>query len=110
MQMPSLEIINRELTGAGFEIAEKEMYFISEDLQDHFLYSGKHDPELYFNTGIRSGISSFSALANLDEVKRGLLELRQDIDNGQFPEIKADYENEEGDYLFITAKKTILIV
>ncbi|HEY9000462.1 MAG TPA: class I SAM-dependent methyltransferase [Mucilaginibacter sp.] len=106
MQMPSFEVVASTLTKAGFEISITEKYFIAPDLQDHFLYSGKHDPELYFDPDVRKGISSFSALANLKEVAQGLAELRKDIDSGEFLKVKARYANEGGDYLFIAANKT----
>ncbi|MBV8391235.1 MAG: class I SAM-dependent methyltransferase, partial [Mucilaginibacter sp.] len=42
-QMPSLEVVVNALIDAGFMISNTEKYFITPDLQDHFLYSGKHD-------------------------------------------------------------------
>jgi ubiquinone/menaquinone biosynthesis C-methylase UbiE len=105
-QMPSAEFVIKALTEAGFGIADTEKYFVAPDLQDHFLYSGKHDPELYFDQGIRNGISSFAALANRDEVNAGLANLRADVDNGRFEKVKTGYENNKGDYLFIIANKT----
>lgn len=61
---------------------------------------------MYFDDSIRHGISSFSSLANGDEVENGLTKLRQDIDSGKINEIVKSYENNLGDYLYIIAEKT----
>ncbi len=105
LQMPSIHIINEALVHAGFNIIATEKYFIKDDLQDQFLYVGKNRPHLYFNEAIRKGISSFAALANSEEVEKGLRELKKDIESNTFEQIKQQYENELGDYLFITAEK-----
>jgi len=103
--MPSFEIINDASTRASFEIISTEKYYIKDDLQDHFLYVGKNRPELYFNEKIREGISSFSILAHKKELKLGLSKLYSDIENGTFKDIKKQYDNNLGDYLFITMDK-----
>jgi SAM-dependent methyltransferase len=105
IQMPSIADIEEAIKQTEFEITDIEKYFIKDDLQDCFLYVGKNYPERYFNDTIRHGISSFSSLANSDEVSQGLLNLRKDIDSGAFHKIKAQYANELGDYLFIRIDK-----
>ncbi|MGC1390174.1 MAG: class I SAM-dependent methyltransferase [Bacteroidales bacterium] len=105
LKMPSFEIMNDASMSASFEIISTEKYYIKDDLQDHFLYVGKNKPELYFNKKIREGISSFSILAHEKEVKLGLSKLHSDIENGTFEEIKRQYNNYLGDYLFITLDK-----
>jgi ubiquinone/menaquinone biosynthesis C-methylase UbiE len=105
IQMPSLDIIKKAATSAGLEITTTEKYFIKDDLQDHFLYVGKNNPELYFKEEVRKGISSFSLLANLNEVTHGLIKLRSDISSGAFNKIKNKYTKDLGDYLFIKAEK-----
>ncbi|MFI5136314.1 MAG: class I SAM-dependent methyltransferase [Sphingobacteriales bacterium] len=105
LQMPSFETIANAAVEAGFVITGTEKYFIQDGLMDHFLYAGKNRPELYFEESIRKGISSFSALAYAEEVLEGLSELGGDIKSGRFKEIKEKYDNDMGDYLFITAKK-----
>lgn len=105
LQMPSLDRIKAAATKTGFIIEELEKYFIQPDLQDHFLYVGKHHPEQYFQEEIRNGISSFTALANSEEVNEGLNRLRNDIDSNKFEKIKSEYQNELGDYLFIRMRK-----
>jgi len=104
-QMPGLESIETELANAGFKKITTEKYFIKEDLQDYFLYAGKLNPMLYLDEKMRAGISSFVALANSEEVAAGISELKADIDSGKFENIKAEYENEIGDYLFVVAEK-----
>jgi ubiquinone/menaquinone biosynthesis C-methylase UbiE len=105
VQMPSFETIKEAATNAGFEIIGTEKYYISDDLKDLFLYAGKNKPELYLDAEIRKGISSFSALANADEVEEGLSKLRDDMELGRFGDIKAKFNNDSGDYLFIIAQK-----
>ena len=94
------------MDSAGFEMVNTEKYFVKPDLQDYFLYCGKERPELYLKEEVRNGISSFSALANQQEVERGLLKLKTDIDTGKIDEVIESFQNNEGDYLFITCQKS----
>jgi ubiquinone/menaquinone biosynthesis C-methylase UbiE len=105
IQMPGFYAVASALANAGFDLQNTEKYYIKEDLQDHFLYSGKHDPQIYLNEEIRKGISSFAALANAEEVKAGLAKLRADIESSEFANVKDSYENRLGDYLFVVAVK-----
>lgn len=105
VQMPSLADLKESIAPTELEITVIEKYFIKDDLQDCFLYVGKNNPNRYFDEVIRHGISSFSSLANIDEVKQGLSKLRNDINNQAFDRIKDQYANELGDYLFITIEK-----
>jgi len=105
LQMPSFNMISDALAEAGFVITETEKYFIQDDLKDHFLYVGKNRPGLYLDKEIRKGISSFSALANAEEVIRGLSQLESDINLNKFEDIKMEFDNDSGDYLFISAQK-----
>lgn len=104
-QMPSLKLVEAQLTQSGFENVQTEKYFIQPDLQDLFLYAGKHDPSLYFKPRVRRGISSFSALANQEEVEQGLSILSKDIQSGKIKQIIQSYDNDLGDYLFVIAEK-----
>lgn len=104
-QMPSLEVIEESMKKAGFILTGTETYFIKPDLEDLFLFSGKHNPELYLRPEVRRGISSFSPLSNQDEVESGLFQMKQDIESGKINEIMKLYENGSGDYLFIIGKK-----
>ncbi len=103
-QMPTLDTVEKAMKVAGLEITNTEPYYIKPDLEDLFLYSGKHKPELYFQPEIRKGISSFAALANAEEVEKGLTELKKDIDSGQIDDVTKLYENDLGDYLYIVAE------
>jgi ubiquinone/menaquinone biosynthesis C-methylase UbiE len=105
IQMPAFELMENALTNAGFKLTNTEKYFVKNDLRDHFLYSGKCRPEIYFDENIRSGISSFAALANENDVRQGLQKLRSDLESGEFETIRQKFENEQGDYLFIVAEK-----
>ncbi len=105
IQMPAFDRIQSSLETANLKIDSTEKYFIQPDLQDLFLYSGKHNPKLYFDPTVRHGISSFSALSNIREVEQGLKTLEKDILSGEIYKIMKKYENTEGDYLFMTIKK-----
>lgn len=101
IQMPSLQAIENNVSINGFYISTTEKYFIKPDLEDLFLYSGKHNPALYFKPEVRHGISSFSALSNASEVAIGLDSLEKDIASGNINDIIKNYQNTEGDYLFL---------
>ncbi|MBX2871560.1 MAG: class I SAM-dependent methyltransferase [Saprospiraceae bacterium] len=105
IQMPALAKVQQAMERAGFEVSTTEKYFIQPDLEDKFLYCGKHHPEMYFDPQIRNGISSFSSLSNKVEVEHGLTALKSDIDSGKINQIISRYENQLGDYLYIIGKK-----
>jgi ubiquinone/menaquinone biosynthesis C-methylase UbiE len=105
VQMPSFADIQEAIAQTELKILSIENYFIKEDLKDCFLYVGKNNPNRYFDETIRHGISSFSALAHIEEVEQGLSKLRNDIDSTVFDKIKEQYANELGDYLFIIIDK-----
>lgn len=105
LQMPSIDRLKQAAINSGFKAIASEKYFVKNDLKDHFLYVGKNRPELYFEERIRSGISSFAALSNSIEVQNGLQRLNKDIQNGKFEDIRKAYENDNGDYLFVTIMK-----
>ncbi|MEO9966132.1 MAG: class I SAM-dependent methyltransferase [Reichenbachiella sp.] len=105
IQMPRLELITQSLTNAGFKIDAIEKYFVTSELQDLFLYSGKQRPSLYLDPEVRHGISSFSDLANQKEVTAGIKQLAADIDNHEIQNVMSRYENDLGDYLFVKAQK-----
>ena len=104
-QMPSLESVKNAMLNSRFQILGIDNYFVQPDLQDKFLYCGKHHPELYFDEHLRNGISSFSSLGNQTEVERGLSLLKTDINNGTINSVIDAYTNDLGDYLYIIGKK-----
>lgn len=59
----------------------------------------------YLDAAIRKGISSFTSLANREEVENGLKKLEQDISSCMFYEVKESYNSNYSDYLFFTAQK-----
>lgn len=64
-----------------------------------FLYCGKERPELYFDPGIRAGISSVADLSDPLEFERGLARLRADLASGRFREVAAAHPTPDGDRL-----------
>lgn len=105
IQMPSIEAIRESMSYLDLQIVSIENYFIKENLLDHFLYVGKNRPELYLDKELRNGISSFASLANANEIEFGLKKLEDDIREERFQEIREAYENDLGDYAFITMVK-----
>ncbi len=104
-QMPSLSKVEAAMKIAGFKNIKSNLYSVHEGLEDLFLYAGKHNPSLYLKPEVRRGISSFSKLANQEEVNQGLEKLRTDISSGTIQEIIKEYQNEAGDYLHIISEK-----
>ncbi len=105
IQMPTYDHIETSLKSNNLAIESTEKYFIQPDLQDLFLYSGKHNPKLYFDPSVRHGISSFSSLSNAEEVQKGLERLEKDILSREINNVIKKYENTKGDYLFMIIKK-----
>lgn len=99
------ETIESNLHKAGFTSVSSEKYFVTNDLQDLFLQSGKHNPSIYLDEQVRRGISSFATAKNPEEVSNGLNQLREDIATGKIEEVMKKYESEVGDYLFVAAQK-----
>ena len=104
-QMPSLGSVIAELDEAGFTVDHVEPYDVQPDLQDLFLYAGKHNPELYLSGTIRRGISTFSTLADEAELEEGCARLQRDIESGSIKQVTEKYRNQGGDYIFIVASK-----
>lgn len=105
-QMPAFDNIQKALDRTSLKYEYRERYLIQPDLEDQFLYAGKHNPSLYLNDEVRRGISSFSDLSNASEVDRGLLNLRLDIESGNVQDVIRHYENARGDYLYVVAVKS----
>lgn len=106
-KMPSQLEIAKATINQGFSLVLENMYSIKNDLEDLFLYSGKNNPEMYFSSEIRKGISSFANLSNEQETILGLTTLNEDIKTGAFKEIKDSYENGLGDYSFFVYEKNV---
>jgi len=104
-QMPDLGATAAALSAAGFVRVTTERYTVRPDLQDRFLYSGKHRPTLYLDAVARASISSFADLAREGEVAEGCERLARDIETGHIDRVIAEAEHEGGDYLFVVAEQ-----
>ena len=104
-QMPDGRDVEDNLYRAGFSTIETETYDVRPDLQDLFLYGGKHRPRLYLDEAFRRGISTFSSLASPGEVAEGCERLEQDLGTGRIAEVVERYRCDSGDYLFVIASK-----
>lgn len=103
-KMPSESEIRLALGQSGFKSVSVTPYFVTNELQDLFLYSGKHRPDLYLDADIRANISSFASLATSAELQEGLAQLSADLKSGDFASVKEQYATELGDYAFISAR------
>ncbi|MBD2058744.1 hypothetical protein H6F88_22545 [Oculatella sp. FACHB-28] len=56
-------------------------FSLPHNLSDSFAAVGWARPELYFDSSIRSGISSFAKI-DTDELDNGLSQLREDLEKG----------------------------
>jgi SAM-dependent methyltransferase len=104
-KMPSRGSILEAAEAQGFSLLAEDLYFIRDDLEDLFLYAGKNNPEVYFIPEIRKGISSFSNLADAEEIRTGLEVLKSDMDTDTFKNIQQGFENNSGDYSFYVLEK-----
>jgi ubiquinone/menaquinone biosynthesis C-methylase UbiE len=104
-QMPSLAQIRSATEQAGFVMHGYESFLIQPNLEDFFLYSGKHRPEIYLNAEVRRGISSFANLVENKEIEEGITKLSDDIQSGRFNEVFQTYCSDLGDYMFVVAEK-----
>jgi ubiquinone/menaquinone biosynthesis C-methylase UbiE len=107
MQMPTLTHTLNCLDRSGFSIDKCEPYFVSPDLQDFFLYSGKNRPEIYLDERMRRGSSTFASLANQNEIVVGCKKLADDLISGHFNEIYDRYDDRNGDYMFLRLINTL---
>lgn len=103
--MPPLQDVTSALVEAGFQLSCTEPYEVQPDLQDFFLYSGKHRPEIYLSESVWRGISSFALYADSSEIKAGSERLRADIASGRIANVMEAYRHGQGDYLFVVTSK-----
>ena len=103
-KMPSEARIRAALSRAGFRSVEVTAFFVTNELQDLFLYCGKHRPELYLEPGVRANISSFAQWAPAAELQEGLARLTADLQSGLFASIQARHATAAGDYAYIVAR------
>lgn len=104
-QMPERGELFAALAQAGLQVERVDVYSVRDDLTDMFLYAGKHRPSLYLDERIRNGISTFTSLADAEEVRKGVEKLRADIASGRIEEVQRAHASGDGDYTFIVASK-----
>jgi len=104
-QAYSVVRITRALNAAGFSKVHTEPYAVRSDLEDLFLYSGKHRPSLYLSPAIRAGMWSFATLAPPSEEAAGCAELRRDLESGRIASVVPTGDDPLGDYVFVVAER-----
>jgi ubiquinone/menaquinone biosynthesis C-methylase UbiE len=103
--MSSFEQLRKLLQQIGFSTVEQIPFFVTNELQDWFLQSGKYRPEIYLDPMVRQGISTFHLSTDRKEISLGLEVLEKDIATGHIETVIQKYESTLGDYLFISARK-----
>lgn len=103
-KMPTELSVRNALSRSGFKSVTVSPFFVTNELQDLFLYSGKHRPEMYLDAALRSNISSFASLATAEELQDGLTRLATDLQSGAFASVADAYSSPEGDYAYIVAR------
>lgn len=99
-QMPSRQAIEQAMEDSGLNIKREIPYFVTNELADFFLYSGKLRPEMYLDPEFRRGISTFSSLADPGEIESGCARIAEDIRSDKINEVISKHENDLGDYMF----------
>ena len=102
----SFEELEALLKKAGFCDVISMSFNINDDIDDLFLYSGKRKPHIYLDPIVRRNMSFFSSLCDENELELGLKRLKNDIVSSHIDEIIAKYENNIGDCLFVSARKS----
>lgn len=64
---------------------EVSTFMLPHDLSDMFAAAGWRRPEIYLNPEVRAGISAL-ALADVNEVEKGVRLLQEDLNNGRWDE------------------------
>lgn len=103
-QMPDWGTVEISLRRAGFRTWTQRLYWMPEQPVDLFLYSGKHQPQLYLDERVRANISAFAHLAEQDEIGVGLDRLKHDLALNRFEQATSEYEDVGGDYFLIAAQ------
>jgi len=103
-QMPRRTAVLDALSDAGFQTPRILPFHVTNELQDLFLYSGKHRPQLYLDAAVRANISSFARLCAAQELQDGLAALRADLAAGHWAGA-APGEPAAGDYAYVIAHK-----
>lgn len=99
--MPPESALREALHAAGFMQVHVVPFQVTAQLQDLFLYAGKHRPALYLDPAVRANISSFSTLCEESELTTGLRALAADLRTGAIENVVRRYESPGGDYAFV---------
>ena len=110
IRMPALATVASALNKGGMSIRIRRAYDIQPDHQDGFLYCGKHKPERYMDSKVRDSIPAFRDLVEDYELEDGLERMKADIQSGSLEQIRNSYNRGGGDYMFIKAEKTGVVV
>lgn len=78
--LPVPQLVNEIQTVVG-RVVNVIPFSLPHDLSDSFAAVGWARPELYFDSSIRNGISSFAKI-DTDEIDNGLSQLREDLEKG----------------------------
>jgi len=97
--------IARILQDSGFNSVKFEKFFVTQNTQDLYLYTGKYKPEIYLNQFVRDGMTPFNKPEFAKEIEKGLKELVVDIKSGKVIEIVASHEKNLGESVFVIAEK-----
>jgi hypothetical protein len=104
-KMLSYETIANGLHGAGFKKVASRVYRVPTNVEDSFLYSGRHRPYVYLDAAFRAGISAFVTLGIPEEIAQGCARLQKDIDSEEIQKVIDSYLGESGDCLYIIGQK-----
>lgn len=105
-KIPPLNELKEILLESGFTFLEEIIYEVRDDLIDQFMYAHKNHPEKYLDEEIRKGISAFRLAPDPEEIGRGLIQIKKDMETGKILNIIHDYsEKNFGDYVFLKAQK-----
>ena len=104
-KMPARDVVFDALRIAGFTNQEVIPFFVTNELKDLFLYSGKRRPQFYLEPSVRGNISSFATLCPAAELEHGLDALRSDMEDGSFHSVVERYSDAAGDYAYVIANK-----
>lgn len=103
--MPDFDRVKSALEAAGFRVQSYEPWWVPDDLQDHFMYSGKRHPQFYLDERYRAGSSGFRLHSQPAELADGLKRLEADIASGRIEDVIRVYDNDKGDYGWVVAEK-----
>ncbi len=91
---PPIDVVIQDITEGKEWVAEKVNFPLPHDLTDKFMIVGWRTPEIYLDPTFRQGASGF-ALAAEGDVNRGVQQLRNDIENGDWDR-KYGYLKQQG--------------